>query len=477
MPPGRRGWRRSWPWIAAVVALGLIATLVVVFIRDGDDGGNQRRDAFDAALDNLAAAPALHTQGDFAGARIDMRVTATGDAFGTVTTGNTPVDMLTIGDRTYTRVHEGAFGLPAGTGVAEHVPFGRWMVADTGMVGIATHSYRPRAMADTLRAQLAIAPDSALRDAPEPVGGVEALVADTSWGQVYVSAKQPYRVLRTASSLPGAAMPRAPAVPTGLPSDLPTEQPTGFPTGLPTGFPTELLTALPSGFPTALPTAFPTARGIPHRPAAPAANVPEAVPYAPAPPPPAPEPPPASAQQCSCMSLTPLPAEQTRALGRELEAKIAELANAIDPSISYTAQGQASFSGCGAGACTVTATVTGRFQGKYVTNPQVTADMTVTMTFDGAAVGGCSSTGTLPVDGTGTMSCVNVSPAWTAAYTRAEASDRAIAASGRQPPTHVYAAQVSVVARAMAEADVEAMRQELQRRIEDLLRSLPPQPA
>ncbi|UGQ13262.1 hypothetical protein LO772_06495 [Yinghuangia sp. ASG 101] len=481
--------------------LGLIAGLVVVFVR-GDDGGDKRRDAFDAAMDNLAAAPALHTRGDFAGARIDMRVAATGDAFGTVTTGSMPVDMMTIGDHTYTRVHVDALNLPSGdmgSAVREHVPYDRWMVSDSVITGVATNSYRPRAMSDMLRAQLAIAPDSALRDAPEPVDGVEAFVADTAWGQVYVSAKEPYRVLRTTSSLPGVATGRPPSVPSGLPTelptelptqlptDLPTDLPTNLPTGLPTGFPTGLLTGLPGGFPTDFPTAFPTARGkpaqglpahgLPAHPAAPVADTPQAAPNAPAPPPPAPAPPPpaASGQQCSCMSLTPLQAEQTRALGRELEGKVAELANAIDPSISYTAQGQASFSGCGPGACTVTATVTGRFQGKYVTNPQVTADMTVTMTFDGAAVGGCSATGPLPVNGPGTMSCVNVSPAWTAAYSRAQANDRAMASSGRQPPPHIYAAQVSVTARAMADADVEAMKQELQRRIEELLRSLPQQ--
>jgi hypothetical protein len=138
---------------------------------------------------------------------------------------------------------------------------------------------------------------------------------------------------------------------------------------------------------------------------------------------------------------------------RELVVQTHKLDTAFDTSFQFAMQGQAAFTGCGPGACRVTATLNTSFIGRNAT-PRSTADadMVVTMLGDGAPAGGCTARGTLPVNGTGQMSCINVSSAWSAYYARAATT----------PGTHVHVANVVVTARVMTEVLIAELIRKLQ---------------
>lgn len=85
--------------------------------------------------------------------------------------------------------------------------------------------------------------------------------------------------------------------------------------------------------------------------------------------------------------------------------------DSVDLSYQFNTQGKAAFTGCGPGACTVTMTVSSTFVSTNVKPPKnVNAVITVSMTGSGAPVGGCTTSGTLPVNGTGSLSCTTPLP-------------------------------------------------------------------
>ncbi|TYC21433.1 hypothetical protein FXF52_26215 [Micromonospora sp. MP36] len=159
---------------------------------------------------------------------------------------------------------------------------------------------------------------------------------------------------------------------------------------------------------------------------------------------------------------------EVNSLFRDLVSNAKQLEESFDLSYQFTAKGSAKFTGCGPGACRVTVIVNSRFVGKDLEAPKTaSATMTVTMTGDGRPVGGCTTTGTLPVNATGQLSCTNTSPAWTSWYLRAR----------NQRGTHVYAAQAEVLARAMTRVQVQRIVDELQEWLDDALSRLQPTPS
>jgi hypothetical protein len=137
---------------------------------------------------------------------------------------------------------------------------------------------------------------------------------------------------------------------------------------------------------------------------------------------------------------------------RELISQSGTLDTAVDTNFAFKLQGNGAFIGCGVASCTVVETITSSFSSTTAKPPPaVDAEMTVTMTGEGAPVGGCAATGSLPSNGTGQLSCTNTSPAWIAFYQRAS----------RTPGLHPYAAQVVVLARAVSGAMVDSLIQKL----------------
>ncbi|MEU1588094.1 hypothetical protein [Micromonospora sp. NPDC005710] len=134
-----------------------------------------------------------------------------------------------------------------------------------------------------------------------------------------------------------------------------------------------------------------------------------------------------------------------------------QLTDAIDTSYRFDLKGKASFRGCGPSSCTVAQTVTNTFSSKDVEKPSsITVDVTVTMTGDGRPVGGCKTARTVKVNATAALSCTNVSPAWSAFYVRARATRG----------THIYAAQVRVMAKATTKATVDKSIEQLRKLLE-----------
>ncbi|WP_218780755.1 DNA/RNA non-specific endonuclease, partial [Streptomyces caniscabiei] len=163
--------------------------------------------------------------------------------------------------------------------------------------------------------------------------------------------------------------------------------------------------------------------------------------------------------------LSAMDQQQVDDLFDDLVKNTRQLTDSFDLSYQLTAQGSAAFTGCGPAACNVRVTVNSSFTSKNVKPPKkIDATMDVTMTGDGAPAGGCSTTGTLPVNGTGNLTCTNTSPAWTSWYARAS----------RQRGTHIYIANARVLGRAITEADIDRLIEELHRRHEEYQRNLSP---
>jgi uncharacterized protein YegL len=87
-----------------------------------------------------------------------------------------------------------------------------------------------------------------------------------------------------------------------------------------------------------------------------------------------------------------------------LENDTKQLSQADDTDLSFNLQGKANVS-CGSGGCTASATVTSDGSDFADTSGDVTGYMAASLSIDGKPAGTCSSTGSLPVNGTGTISC------------------------------------------------------------------------
>jgi uncharacterized protein YegL len=87
-----------------------------------------------------------------------------------------------------------------------------------------------------------------------------------------------------------------------------------------------------------------------------------------------------------------------------LESDTRQLSQADDTDLSFDLKGKANVS-CGSGGCTASATVTSDGSDSGDTSGDVTGYMTASLSIDGKSAGTCSNTGSLPVNGTGTISC------------------------------------------------------------------------
>ncbi|MEU4101774.1 hypothetical protein AB0F16_14445 [Streptomyces tanashiensis] len=84
------------------------------------------------------------------------------------------------------------------------------------------------------------------------------------------------------------------------------------------------------------------------------------------------------------------------------------------------------------------------------------------MTGSGSPVGSCTAAGTLPVNGTGSVSCTNTSSAWASWYRGAELSE------GAEP----YQAIAHVVAQALDPGEVTGVRDQVDEQFRNLRREL-----
>ncbi|MCX4386491.1 hypothetical protein OG777_06050 [Micromonospora peucetia] len=147
--------------------------------------------------------------------------------------------------------------------------------------------------------------------------------------------------------------------------------------------------------------------------------------------------------------LTP---EETEEFFRTLTARVQELRNAVDSQVSFTLNGAITLSPCTVNGCRANVTLSNRVTSTspYLSvDRPVTASITTSMTLDGRPVATCTTTKSMRPNGSVTTSCF--------ARYRIPPS--------RNPKVHTVRAQASTVARAVVQADIKALADDLAREL------------
>ncbi|MFI7122158.1 SON protein [Amycolatopsis sp. NPDC049868] len=162
--------------------------------------------------------------------------------------------------------------------------------------------------------------------------------------------------------------------------------------------------------------------------------------------------------------------EETVAVYENLMENTQKLSGAVDTGVRFDMDGAATVA-CGASGCTVTANVSSSASansGGKVTG-QVNATMTANVTIGGRSAGSCRNTATLPLNGSGSISCVNGGAG--SVFSAVEAEKKADAearsrASGGVPVQYQIEsiASVSVLAEAIGQVEITRLMDELGQR-------------
>lgn len=161
------------------------------------------------ALANLAAQPMLRYSGLSSDGRASWQLTVTsdGEAQGTIALGGGKLSALQVGGRTYFKAADAASAALLGelpSGITAAMARGTWVTGDSALEALLPSGLASaRDLAASLRSEVP-PPAQASGDPTAPV--------TTSAGVLYISASQPYRVLRL---VPTAAAP-------GQPTDVET---------------------------------------------------------------------------------------------------------------------------------------------------------------------------------------------------------------------------------------------------------------
>ncbi|HEY8525018.1 MAG TPA: hypothetical protein VIL48_08655 [Acidimicrobiales bacterium] len=428
------------------------------------------RAAFEAALADLAAAPALRYTASMGEVVVPYEATATGEVRAHAPDipslpGDITTDLLFVDNKLFVRM-TGSLD-PAELGLDPSDPVvrealenvqdregglgsGEWVTSISEYDGpILRDALSPVGLATRLTDLLVETPDDRLRPAPEQVAGTPALVAETPDGDLYVSASPPHRVLRFAApappgsgdggGAPGGDGPGGEPAPPSLPSipapppipdrgdrggDGPGDDDHGpTPGGVPS-LPEP--PPIPDGSGRTAPGWEPGFAQQPPGTDGPGGTAPDRSGRAPQ----VPELPGGDApllQQlgggAARVDLEVLTGDDARRVYDELAAATEELVDAEDGVLQYSDDEMAlslaraletgeALGRCDAESCEVRADAT-LVHGR---GAEVPTAATFAMTVDGEPAGACTARGVIPVSGTGPLSCTNDSEEWAAAY-------------------------------------------------------------
>ncbi|KFZ79184.1 SON protein [Amycolatopsis sp. MJM2582] len=161
--------------------------------------------------------------------------------------------------------------------------------------------------------------------------------------------------------------------------------------------------------------------------------------------------------------------QETDAVYEELTSNTKKLTGAVNTGVRFDMDGAATVA-CSASGCTVTANVSSSASasGGKVTG-QVNATMTANVTIGGRSAGSCRNTATLPMNGSGSISCVNGGAGGVFSAVEAEKKADAEArsrASGGVPVQYQIEsiASVSVLAEAIGQVEITRLVDELGQR-------------
>ncbi len=133
---------------------------------------------------------------------------------------------------------------------------------------------------------------------------------------------------------------------------------------------------------------------------------------------------------------------------KDLEAKVRGLKDALDSRVRFSLDGAITLAPCTTNGCRANVTISNRVQtnSPYISAKQpVTATVSIAMTLDGRPVNTCNNTVTMPPNGSVTTTCF-------AAY---------VIPPSRNPKMHTVEAQARTVARALVQADVDRLVNDL----------------
>ncbi len=162
--------------------------------------------------------------------------------------------------------------------------------------------------------------------------------------------------------------------------------------------------------------------------------------------------------------------EETDGVYEVLMSNTRKLSSAVDTGVRFDMDGAATVA-CGTSGCTVTANVTNSASannGGKVTG-QVNATMTANVTIEGRSAGSCQNSASLPINGSGSISCVNGGAggvfASVEAEKKADAEARSRAAGGVPIQYRIESrAAVSVLANAIGQVEITRLVDELSER-------------
>ncbi|MGG2464237.1 polymorphic toxin-type HINT domain-containing protein [Streptomyces sp. RGM 3693] len=363
-----------------------------------DTDGN--RTPFYLAVYNLAREPAAHYTGSAPdGTTWDLTVTDGNEARGTITVAGRRIAVLTVDGKTYVKPPKDMLtDLPSGVSAATLE--GKWVTGEKHLTSALSSVPRsPAAFAAQLWAGLDQATDFPKADAAGG-GGKKALSVTTPQGVLSVSAAPPYQVVRLAS---GNARAR----------------------GSSSGGPTR----------TALASAAVRPAGFTHAVSSPQADL-------------------------GNVDFTPMSPEDVGKAYDDLIDQTKTLGNAVDLGIRFNFN-QTGNLNCSE-SCTVTenvVTATTAAPGAKLSGT-VNASMTAQVSVNGQSGGGCTQSASLPINGSGTMSCVAAGTAPVVQQIKAEkqreadAQARATRRPVRIPYTLNFQAQVQITAQAIAQAEI-----------------------
>ncbi|WP_026343399.1 nucleic acid/nucleotide deaminase domain-containing protein [Nocardia sp. BMG111209] len=380
---------------------------------------------FYLAVVNLLSQPVAHYTGISAdgSANWDLRATDSGESLGSLTRGNHRTDLLTAGNRTYAKPPPDALPTLPGS-VGRNNVAGRWLTgADDLTAGLPRGSWSSQTVGAALLNALDTTPEfPRIGDPTVPVGNDRAVEVTTPVGVLDVSATEPYRVLQLKPAPEGTRV--TPAVrPAAAPSTTPD----------------------------------PEDPDAPHGP----------LPVSESP----------LSDDVGPIVFVPMTFADMDRTYDDLIAQTRTLTDAIDVGIDFHFDQSGALS-CNTTSCTVTANAT---TSTTATRPAtlsgtVTASMAATVTVNGRPAGGCGDTRALPINGSGTLSCVDpevaavVSQISAENQAQADAQARAAGHNVSVPYTINYNAHIEMTALAGIQAVIDlvvATQQNEQRAIEN----------
>ncbi|MGW0396056.1 hypothetical protein ACWDYJ_35385 [Streptomyces sp. NPDC003042] len=419
--------------------------LLLAVLTAGCSGTQERvgREVFLDAATRLAGEPAIRYSAGVGGAELEMSATRYGTALGAFSLAGMRLDVLAVDGRSYSRRAQDPDGGGPGRLLPEETV--QWTTVATQQ-GPDSFQLTPHDLgtmaAEALRTPGTLYPG---RGQTTTVDGEATWKASTSTMDVHVTRATPHRLVRLTPK--GAA-----AVP-------PPPTPPAFPT-FPDPPPAPPTAPAPPPSPPA-PPELPGLQLLDHVGGTLGRSIARTHPYTPparAIPLPRPRPP-----LPGRTTIAPLSSRQVGALSQAVAKSAGQLSQAVNSAYQFTVRGTASFTGCGPGACTVTVRVNSAFVTQGARGPgNVRVRLRAEMTGAGSPVGSCTASGTLPVNGTGSLSCTNTSSAWASWYRGAELSE------GAEP----FQAIAHVVAQAMDPGEVTAVRDQVDKQFRNLSREI-----